>query len=206
MHLGAFLGVAVLVIVTPGPDTALTIGNALRAGRRGGVCTAAGVATGQATWALLTSFGVAAILRASQPAFAAIRLAGAAYLAFLGLRALVAAVRSRPSGEAAATTPRRAPGGATAYRQGLLSNLANPKMVVFFVSLLPQFGGTSFSALLALGLLFSAMTFAWLTGYAVVTARAGDLLARTRVKRALDATTGLVLVGLGIRLAADRHP
>ena len=90
-----------------------------------------------------------------------------------------------------------------AARQGLLSNLANPKMAVFFTSLLPQFGGESFGALLALGLVFCAMTFAWLTAYAVVVARAGDVLRRPRVRRALDAALGAVLVAFGLRLAAQ---
>jgi threonine/homoserine/homoserine lactone efflux protein len=86
-----FLGVSALVIATPGPDTALTIRNALTGGRRAGIFTAFGVATGQATWALFSAFGVAAILSASQPAFMAIRVAGAGYLIWLGLQSLLAA-------------------------------------------------------------------------------------------------------------------
>ena len=95
MHLGAFLLVSVILIVTPGPDTALTFKNALLWGRRGGVSTAAGVTTGLAVWALCSAVGVAALLRASEPAFLAVRIAGAAYLAYLGLRALLAAIRAR---------------------------------------------------------------------------------------------------------------
>jgi threonine/homoserine/homoserine lactone efflux protein len=91
------------------------------------------------------------------------------------------------------------------FRQGVISNLGNPKMAVFFTSLLPQFGGTSFSALLLLGLVFCSMTFAWLTAYAFAVARAGDFLRRTRIRRALDALTGTVLVALGIRLAAENR-
>jgi len=91
----AFLGVSLLVIVTPGQDTALTIRNTLAGGRRGGVFTALGVVSGQLTWALATSAGLAAVLVASQPAFTALRLAGAVYLVLLGLQALVAAVRAR---------------------------------------------------------------------------------------------------------------
>ena len=92
-----------------------------------------------------------------------------------------------------------------AFRQGVLSNLGNPKMAVFFTSLLPQFGAESFGGLLALGLVFCTMTFVWLSGYAFVVARVGDVLRRPVVRRVFDAVLGTVLVALGIRLAAERR-
>src|SRR5919204_249108 len=88
-------------------------------------------------------------------------------------------------------------------RQGVVSNLGNPKMAIFFTSLLPQFA-SSFAALLALGLVFATMTLTWLTGYAIVVSKAGDVLRRSRIRRALDTVTGAVLVALGLRLAAER--
>jgi threonine/homoserine/homoserine lactone efflux protein len=194
-HLAAFLGVSLLVIVTPGQDTALTIRNTLLGSRRGGVRTAAGVAAGQATWTLAASAGVVALLRASEPAFTAVRLLGAAYLVYLGLQTLLRRGHVEPR---AGGSSRRA------FRQGLLSNLGNPKMAVFFTSLLPQFG-TSFPALVALGLAFCSLTFLWLTGYAWAVARAGDILRRPRIRRALDRVTGVVLVGFGLRLAVERR-
>jgi threonine/homoserine/homoserine lactone efflux protein len=190
----AFIGVAAVVIVTPGQDTALTIRNTLAGGRAAGFRTAVGVVSGQAVWAVAASVGVAALIVASEPAFLALKLAGAAYLVFLGGQALLGAIRGRThDGEAVAARGRE-------LRQGLLSNLGNPKMAVFFTSLLPQFGG-SFPALLGLGVLFCAMTLAWLCAYAGVVARAGDALRRPRVRRTLDALTGGVLVALGVRLA-----
>jgi threonine/homoserine/homoserine lactone efflux protein len=96
--------------------------------------------------------------------------------------------------------PRRA---GNAFRQGLLSNLGNPKMAVFFTSLLPQFGGESFPALLGLGPLFCSMTFVWLSGYAFAVARAGDFLRRSRVRAWLDRVTGAVLIAFGLRLATE---
>jgi threonine/homoserine/homoserine lactone efflux protein len=192
-HLLAFLGVSLLVIVTPGQDTALTIRNTLLGGRRDGVRTAAGVAAGQATWTLAASAGVVALLRASEPAFTAVRLLGAAYLVYLGLQTLLRRGRLEPR---AGGSSRRA------FRQGLLSNLGNPKMAVFFTSLLPQFG-SSFSALVALGLVFCSLTFLWLSGYAWAVARAGDVLRRPRIRLALDRLTGAVLVAFGLRLAAE---
>jgi threonine/homoserine/homoserine lactone efflux protein len=199
----AFVGVSLVVIATPGPDTALTIRNTLVGGRRCGVLTAAGVACGQGTWALFTAAGLSQLLRASQPAFLALRLAGASYLVYLGLRALIEAMRGRrpESGVGARGLSARA-----SWRQGLLSNLGNPKMVVFFISLLPQFAGgnATFPSLLGLGLLFSILTLAWLAGYAFVVAKAGDFLRRGRIRQLLEAASGAVLVGLGLRLAAER--
>jgi threonine/homoserine/homoserine lactone efflux protein len=194
-QLAAFLGVSLVVIVTPGQDTALTVRNALTAGRRGGVLTALGVVTGQLTWALAASAGLSALLLASRPVFVGLRVAGAAYLVFLGAQALAAAIRDRPHG---AFRGRRK----AAYRQGLLSNLGNPKMVVFFTSLLPQFGA-SFGGMLALGAAFASLTLAWLSIYAFGVAWAKAVLLRTRVRRALDAVAGLVLVAFGVRLATE---
>jgi threonine/homoserine/homoserine lactone efflux protein len=201
-----FLGLAVLVIVTPGPDTALTIRNTLLGGRTAGIATAFGVVGGQAAWALATSLGVVALLLASEPAFAAVRLAGAAYLVFLGAQTLVAAWRGGSwEVDARDGMPRLAP--RVAARQGFVSNLGNPKMAAFFPSLLTQFvpaGEATFAPLLLLGLLFCAMTLVWLTAYTVVVSRAQGFLRRTGVKRALEAVTGTVLVALGLRLAAER--
>jgi threonine/homoserine/homoserine lactone efflux protein len=195
-HALAFVGVSLLVIVTPGQDTALTIRNTLFGGRRGGVLTALGVVSGQLTWAVAASAGLAAVLLASRPVFTGLRLAGAAYLIALGAQALVSAIR----GHRAEHQVRR---GGAPYRQGVLSNLGNPKMVVFFTSLLPQFA-SSFGGMLALGLVFASITLAWLTLYAFAVARAKAVLLRTRVRRALDALAGIVLISFGVRLAAER--
>jgi threonine/homoserine/homoserine lactone efflux protein len=192
-HALAFLAVSALVIVTPGQDTALTIRNTLFGGRRNGVFTAAGVASGQAFWTLAASLGLAALLSASEPAFLAVRIAGAAYLILLGLQTLLGWGHAR----------KRAPDVRGAFRQGLLSNLGNPKMAVFFTSLLPQFGGSSFLVLFLLGLVFCSMTFTWLTGYAFAVARAGDFLRRSRVRAWLDRITGTVLIAFGVRLATE---
>jgi threonine/homoserine/homoserine lactone efflux protein len=193
----SFVGVSALVIVTPGQDTALVIRNTLRGGRRGGVLTAAGVSTGNFAWAIATSAGLAALLVASEPAFHALRLLGAAYLVYLGLHSLYRAVRN-VSANTAVPHARPRP-----YREGLLSNLGNPKIAVFFSSLLPQFAH-SFAGLLALGFLFASMGLVWLSFYAVVVERVGDFLRRSGVRRILDAVVGVVLVAFGARLATER--
>jgi threonine/homoserine/homoserine lactone efflux protein len=201
----AFLGVCALVICTPGPDTALTIRNSIVGGRRGGVLTAAGVAAGQLVWTVAASVGIAGLLQASQPAFTALKIVGAAYLAFLGAQSILAAVRGRHDVE---EHHRRPPelGPWSAVRQGFISNLANPKMAAFFLSLLPQFvrdPSAAVAAFVPLGAVFCLMTFGWLSIYAVVLNRVGPFLQRARVRRILDAVTGTVLVAFGIRLATE---
>jgi threonine/homoserine/homoserine lactone efflux protein len=203
----AFLGISALVIVTPGQDTVLTIRNTLLGGRVGGMFTAVGVAFGQAIWTCAASAGVTALLLASEPAFAAVRLAGAAFLVYLGVQALVAAARG---GVAVAVVTGHARGLAPsdALRQGLVSNLGNPKMAVFFTSLQPQFvppGPAAFLNMLGLGLVFCCMTLGWLSLYAVVVGRAGHVLERPVIRRALDGVVGTVLVVFGIRLASQER-
>lgn len=205
----AFIGISIVVIVTPGPDTALTIRNTLLGGRSGGIFTGLGVATGQAIWALATSLGVVALLVASEPVFAAIKLAGAGYLIFLGVQGLYTALRSSTTGAPdALSAPCPRLRASSAFGQGVLSDLGNPKMAVFFTSLLPQFasrGEGMFLDLVNLGLIFCAMTFLWLTVYAVGIAMAGDFLRRPRIRRAVEGVTGAVLIALGLRLATEQR-
>ena len=203
--LAPFVAISLVVICTPGQDTALTIRNTLAGGRRSGVGTAIGVGIGNAAWTVAASVGVVAILRASEPVFQALKFAGSAYLVYLGLRSILAALGRRHSPRQharapAALTPRRA------IRQGTLSNLGNPKVAIFFASLLPQFapgGSGSFAVLLGLGFLFSSMTCLWLVLYAFAVARVRRVL-EGRVRRIVDAVFGLVLVAFGIRLATER--
>ena len=126
---------------------------------------------------------------------------GVSYLLFLVVQALRTAWRPR---EQAAAMPHART--RHAFRQGLLSNLGNPKIAVFFTSFLPQFttANTSSFSLLVLGLLFCAMTFAWLVGYGAMVAKAGDVLRRPRVRRVLEGLTGAVLIAFGLRLATER--
>ena len=202
-HLAAFLGVSLLVIVTPGQDTALTIRNTLLGGRRGGVRTAAGVAAGQATWTLAASAGVVALLRASEPAFVAVRLLGAAYLVYLGATTLVHGRTSDVgvAGRAAITRGR-------GFRQGFLSTITNPKPTLFFATYLPQFvnpNGNIALQILALGAFHCVVGIVWLTTYAELVGRLHVILTRDRVRRWLERTTGAVLIALGLRVAFSRR-
>jgi len=210
----AFAGVSLAVICTPGQDTALTIRNTLAGGRHAGVATALGVAAGQATWTVATAAGLAVVLMASAPLFFLVRLAGAAYLVYLGIRSLLrsflpnlphlwgsGAVRRRWGRTGGA----EAAGARGAFAQGYLSNLSNAKMVAFFVSLLPPFAGPhpSFILLLALGFNFCLLTLAWLTAYAFAVERMRRWLGLSAVKKTMDGLLGAVLVGLGLRVGSE---
>ena len=196
-----FLAISVLLIVVPGPDTAVVTKNALVGGRRGGMLSALGVSTGLVVWTLAASLGIAALLQASAVAFLALKVAGALYLMWIGAQMLRG--RDRLSTE----TAMRPASGGKALRQGLLSDLGNPKVAVFFTSFLPQFvhGGAVFLPLLLLGAIFAVLTLAWLAVYSVVIGNTSTLLRRPGVRKALDRVTGVVLIAFGVRLALERR-
>jgi threonine/homoserine/homoserine lactone efflux protein len=208
VHFPAFLAIAALISITPGPDTALVTRNALVGGRRAGAFTILGIAFGLVVWTLAASVGIAAVLRASEPAFLAIKLLGAAYLVFLGLQAIWGAVRG--TGRRIVLGPagtHRLP-ARVALRQGALCNLGNPKIAIFFTSFLPQFARgdhPSFVALLVLAATFTAIGLGWLTVYNLLVAKAGEFLRRPAARRVVEGVTGAVLVGFGARLAAEHR-
>jgi RhtB (resistance to homoserine/threonine) family protein len=206
-NVGAFLAISALLAVAPGPDTAITTRNALVGGRRAGLFTILGVSLGLTIWTLATGIGVAALLRASEPAFVALKVAGAVYLCWLGVQAIRSALR-KPGSADGGHVVRRPIAPRVAFRQGLLTNLGNPKIAVFFTSFLPQFTPAheaSFGSLVLLGVLFCLVGLTWLTVYVLAIARIGDFLRRPRPRRVLDFVTGTVLVGFGIRLATEHR-
>ena len=205
----AYLLISLLVIITPGPDTALTVRNTLLGGRSNGIATALGVSAGQLIWVLATSVGLVAVLLASEQIFNAVRLAGAAYLVWLGIQTLWGVFKpgSAPASESLPST-RRHPPRLAGFRQGLISDLSNPKMAAFFASVLPQFapeGQGMLSSLVLLGLVFVAMTLAWLALYAVVIASAGEAFRRSRLRRTIEGIMGATLIGLGVRVACEQR-
>ena len=206
-HLLLFIGVAAIVIVVPGPDTAVVTKNVLIYGRRAAFGTSLGVTAGLSVWTLAAAGGVASLLRASYVAFTVLKLIGALYLIWLGVQALRAASQAG-SDPSPSRTGRPMMGLLGGFRQGFLSDLANPKIGIFFTSLLPQFvdpGHPVLLPFLALGGVFLLMTILWLSAYCLVAARAAETLQRPRVRAALDRTTGVVLIGLGFRLALEHR-
>ena len=223
----ALLGFALastLVILAPGPDSMLVMRNTMRGGRRAGWVTACGTLSGLAVWALAAALGLSALLRVSHVAYDVLRFCGAAYLVWLGATSLGAtslgALRRRGAGAAKpgpqAGTPRPGPDAAAAgqppartgraYLNGVLSNLLNPKISVFFMAFLPAFvpAGTSTSQFsLVLGAWFIAETGLWLAVVAWLADRGVRWLRVPAVQRWMERVTGIVLIGFGLRLATE---
>ena len=207
-NLWAFLGLSILVITAPGPDTIVVTKNAVLHGRRSGLATSLGVNSGLLIWTAGAALGLDALIRASAVAFDTLKVLGAVYLIWLGVNALRSAGRRAdlPLVEEGGAG-RGGPGAAArGFRQGLLTNLANPKIAVFFTSLLPQFVAGRSSALPALallGTLFVTINLVWMSAYALVASRISAVLTRRRVRAVLGRVTGAVLIGFGIRVALE---
>jgi threonine/homoserine/homoserine lactone efflux protein len=198
-----FLGIVALLTITPGADMAMVARSVFTGGRRDAFATTLGISAGCLAWAFASAVGVAAVLAASRTAYDALRLAGAAYLVWLGVQSLLAARRGAPEAPAAVEQRRSSP-----FRQGLLTNLFNPKIAVFYSTFLPQFiapGDPALVLSLALAGVHIALGIAWLSLYAWLLDRAVAAFKGSRLRRTLDAVTGTVLVGLGLRLAAERR-
>jgi len=199
----AGLGVLALLTISPGQDMALVAKITLERGRRAALLTSLGICSGLLVHATASALGLSVILATSAEAFTIVKLAGAAYLAYLGVRSLRDSFRAAVVAESA---PRRRL--ATPYVQGLLNNLLNPKVAIFYLTFLPQFIDPA-GSVLAQSLLFAVghavMGIVWLSAYAYVLARLSRLFARSGVRRWLERVTGVVLVGLGLRLAFERR-
>ena len=200
----AFAGVSLLLAVTPGPDMAVVTKNALAHGRRGVVLTTSGIALALVVWVTATAVGLSALLRTSAEALFILKIVGACYLAYLGIRTLIESRRRPP--DLLAGTPPAAPGHAV-FRQGFLSALTNPKLGVWFVTFLPQFvlpGQSVFSRLLELGIVFAVIGWTWMNVYGLFVSRLREIITAPRVRQWMDRVTGVVLLGFGARLALER--
>ena len=204
-----FLGIVVVLTVTPGADMALVMRHVLEHGLRGAWPTIAGVLSGLVVHVTLCVAGLSVVLRQSDVAFTTVKLAGAAWLAWMGISALWAALRSRGSEQADEEAIARRAGPLPArrlYLRGLLTNVLNVKIALFYIAFLPQFApaGPSFVPVaLGLAAIQAAIGLGWLATYALAIARAGDRLAASpRFRRWLEGSTGAALIGFGARLAA----
>jgi RhtB (resistance to homoserine/threonine) family protein len=200
----AFTGIAAVVTLTPGADTMLVVRSALVRGRRAGLLTVLGIGTGLFIHATLSAVGLSVVLVRSARAFEVVKLVGALYLVFLGVQALRAAARGAPVAERAA-----GPAGARrAYAEGLLTNVLNPKVAVFYLAFLPQFIGPG-DPVLAKSILLAAIHFVeglvWLSLVTLFVARLRPVLSRPSMQRALESVTGLVFIGFGVKLALSRR-
>jgi threonine/homoserine/homoserine lactone efflux protein len=200
----AFVGICLLLAVTPGPDMAVVTKNALAHGRRGVLLTTSGIALALLIWVGATAVGLAALLRTSGDLLFVLKLVGAAYLAYLGVRALLDS-RQKPVDMLATALP-VAPAHAV-FRQGFLSCITNPKLGVFFVTFLPQFvapGQVVLPRLLELGLIFAVIGWVWMNAYGLLITRISDVITAPRIRQWMQRVTGVVLLGFGARLVLER--
>jgi threonine/homoserine/homoserine lactone efflux protein len=200
----AFVGVSLLLSVTPGPDMAVVTRNALAHGRRGVLLTTSGIALALVLWVTATAVGLSALLRTSGEVLFVLKIVGACYLAYLGVRTLIESRRRPADLLAGAPVP---PPAHAVFRQGFLSAISNPKLGVFFVTFLPQFvlpGQEVFSRLLELGIVFAVIGWIWMNVYGLFVSRLRDLITAPRVRQWMERVTGVVLLGFGARLALER--
>jgi RhtB (resistance to homoserine/threonine) family protein len=189
--------------MVPGADTLLVVRNVLRGGRREGFVTLVGICSGVYAHALLSALGVSVILMHSAAAFTALKIAGACYLVWLGLQSLRSATRRAADLAPAPATGAPAP-ALRCFREGFLTNLLNPKVVVFYLALLPQFIGAD-DPVVAKSLLLATIHFVqgivWFTLVSILVDRSRQFFMKPRQRQLVDAACGTILVGLGLRLA-----
>jgi threonine/homoserine/homoserine lactone efflux protein len=199
LSLATFTFAAVLIVLLPGPDTLVVVRNLIRGGRPGALRTVLGVLSGLTVWVVTAALGLSAVLRASHDAYLALRLAGAAYLFWIGLQSL------RARAQLAEQPSRRGLLG-TGYSAGIATDLLNPKVGVFFVTFLPGFVPSGYSVgwmSLLLGSIFVLLTAGYFGVLIAVSGRITSWMATGHIRRRLDRVTGLVLVGFGLRLALE---
>jgi threonine/homoserine/homoserine lactone efflux protein len=201
----SFLAFAAVLTVVPGPDFAVVTRNTLSGGRRRGWWSALGVGCSNAVQGTAAAAGLGAVLLRVEPLFQAVRWAGIGYLVVLGVQSLRSAVAGRYP---ALDGPGGAASGAAlaGWRQGFLTNITNPKVLVFYLAVLPQFlgPGAAVPAIALFALSHAVLGLVYLAGLVAVLHRARRVLSRRPVRRGLDALTGTALLGFGVRLATER--
>lgn len=208
VELASFTLASVLIVLLPGPDSLVVVRGLVRGGRRGGSMTAVGVLCGLVVWVAATALGLSALLRASEVGYEALKIAGACYLVWIGVRSLLSVRRSTDEVAAAGDGP-MAPApvlGGSGFVAGFVTDLLNPKVGVFFVSFLPAFvpdgypvGWTTF----ALGTWYAVLSALYFLLLIALSGTVSAWMRSPRIRRRLDALTGVVLLGFGIRLATE---
>ena len=205
-HYWLFIATAIILVITPGQDTFFILGRSLSGGRSAGIAAALGITAGSVVHTFAAALGLSALLATSPYAFMTVKLAGAAYLVYIGIRALATRASGLPGGD----TPVADDGRWSAFRQGVLSNLLNPKVALFFLALMPQFiEATStykVGAFLALGLSFVTLGVAWCLVLAIAAAKLrGAFVRRPSMANVLNKMAGAMFIALGLKLATARQ-
>ena len=204
-HYWLFIATAIVLVITPGQDTFFILGRSLASGRAAGIAAALGITVGSMVHTLLAALGLSALLATSPYAFMTVKFAGAAYLLYIGVRALLSRANGLPGAE---VNP--GAGRWSAFRQGIVSNLLNPKVALFFLALMPQFisagSAHKVAAFLVLGMSFVSLGVVWCLILAIAAARLrGAFLRRPSMASILNKVAGGMFIALGIRLATVRQ-
>ncbi|NGZ75218.1 LysE family translocator [Saccharibacillus alkalitolerans] len=205
-HFGLFAFMSFLLILLPGPDTGLATQNTMIYGRKGGVQTVLGSAVGTLAHTFAAVLGLSALIVKSALLFSVFKYAGALYLIYLGITSLIALRRNKGN---PAADPDNRHRNRSPLLQGMLTNMLNPKVAVFFLTFLPQFlaaGAEPLVPFLLMGLTYTVMTVVWMFFYVCLLDRIGAWLKRPSVRGAMQGVTGFVLLGFGVKLALERRP
>lgn len=202
----AFVVTCALVVMAPGPSFAVIVNQSIRHGRRAGLQVVAGNTTALTIWATASALGLTALIRTSEIAFTVLKVAGAGYLCYLGVRTLLRS--RRHAADEAETQPEQGKTGWAAYRAGLLTNLTNPKAAVLYLALFPQFlpAGGGLVDVFELAAVQMCISATWYCVVVLAVAGVRRLLAKSVVRTWLDRATSVVLIGLGVRLVALARP
>jgi threonine/homoserine/homoserine lactone efflux protein len=204
----SFTLASILIVLLPGPDSLVVVRGLVRGGRRGGASTAAGVLCGLVVWVAAATLGLSALLQASRVGYDVLKVAGACYLIWIGVRSLLSIRRTAAEVAVDGDGP-MAPApvlGGSGFAAGFLTDVLNPKVGVFFVSFLPGFVPHDYSVgwtTLVFGAIFTALTAVYFLGLIAVSGTVASWMRTPHIRRRLDALTGLVLVGFGVRLATE---
>lgn len=204
-HYWLFIATAILLVITPGQDTFFILGRSLAGGRSAGIAAALGITAGSVVHTFAAALGLSALLATSPYAFMAVKFAGAGYLLYIGARALLSRENGLP-----ADAPDGGSGQWSAFRQGVLTNVLNPKVALFFLALMPQFidagSANKVAAFLVLGITFMALGVVWCVVLAVAAATLrGAILRRPSMTGVLNKIAGAMFIALGLRLATARQ-
>ncbi|MER1956896.1 MAG: LysE family translocator [Solibacillus sp.] len=199
-----FIIACVLLIILPGPDTAIVTKNTVVGGRKGGMKTMLGSCVGLSIHTIAAVAGLSAIIVKSALAFTVLKYVGAAYLCYLGVRTLMnmRAKKTEVNEEVLVEAK-----GSSYFKQGFITNITNPKVAVFFLTFLPQFlapGADAFWSFLVMGIIYTVLTFAWFFFYVVLLDKVRNFMKRPSTQASIEAITGVVLIGFGIKLAFEK--
>lgn len=199
-----FIIACVLLIILPGPDTAIMTKNTVIGGRKGGMQTMIGSCVGLSIHTIAAVAGLSAIIVKSAVAFTVIKYVGAAYLCYLGVRTLMNMRAKKNQVEEEVLVEAK---GNSYFKQGFITNITNPKVAVFFLTFLPQFlapGADAFWAFLVMGILYTVLTLAWFFFYVVLLDKIRTFMKRPSTQAMIEMVTGIVLIGFGIKLAFEK--